>query len=112
MTMDTMQRSRQTADILLAIEAEMRQQGLWADTPPSAHALSSTMPFMYDTLKLHQWLQFVFLPRTPAVIESGGQLPGNCHIHPLAEYEFTRMEFSHTALLELIRQMDNILNAP
>jgi uncharacterized protein YqcC (DUF446 family) len=110
--MDAMERYRQTADILLAIEAEMRRQGLWADTMPSAKALSSTMPFMYDTLKLHQWLQFVFLPRTRAVIEASGQLPGNCHIHPLAEYEFAKMEFPHAALLNLIRQMDNILNAP
>jgi uncharacterized protein YqcC (DUF446 family) len=110
--MDRMERYRQTADILLAIEAEMRRQGIWAETSPGPAALSSTMPFMYDTLKLHQWLQFVFLPRTQAVIEHSGTLPGNCHIHPLAEYEFTKMDFASGTLLDLIRQIDNILNAP
>ena len=111
-TMDRMERYRQTADILLAIDVEMRCQGIWAETPPSAEALRSVMPFMYDTLKLQQWLQFVFLPRTQAVIEMGGMLPSNCHIHPLAEFEFGKMEFAQETLLDLIRQMDNILNAP
>lgn len=107
-----MERYSRTADVLLAIEAELRRQGLWAATPPSAKALSSVMPFMYDTLQLQEWLQFVFLPRTHAVIEAGGVLPGNCHIHPLAEHEFGKLEIELGTLLDLIRQMDNVLNAP
>lgn len=110
--MDKMERYSKTADVLLAIEAEMRRQGLWAANPPSAKALSSVMPFMYDTLQLQEWLQFVFLPRTRAVIESGGALPSNCHIHPLAEHEFGKLQMEHASLLELIRQMDNVLNLP
>lgn len=110
--MDRDERYRKAADVLLAIEAEMRQQSLWESNPPSPEALSSVMPFMYDTLKLNQWLQFVFLPRTKAIIEQGGVLPGNCHIHPLAEHEFGKMEFPDGTLLDLIRQMDNVLNTP
>ena len=110
--MDRMERYNKAADALLAIEAEMRLQGLWASTPPSAKALSSVMPFMYDTLQLQEWLQFVFLPRTRAVIEAGGVLPGNCHIHPLAEHEFSKREMDHGTLLDLIRQMDTVLNLP
>lgn len=110
--MDKMERYRLAADALLAMEAEMRRQGLWSATPPAAEALSSVMPFMYDTLKLQEWLQFVFMPRTHAIIENGGVLPGNCHIHPLAEHEFARLEIDHGSLLETIRQMDNALNLP
>lgn len=97
--------------LLAAIEAEMRQRGLWAGMAPSPEAMSSVMPFMYDTLRLHEWLQWVFLPRTRALIDAGGVLPGNCHIHPLAEHDFARMEEVETGrLLELILQVDRLMN--
>lgn len=98
-------------ELLATVEAEMRRTGLWSAMPPSPEAMSSVMPFMYDTLRLHEWLQWVFLPRTRALIEAGGNLPGNCHIHPLAEHEFARLEEVETgALLELIAQVDALMN--
>lgn len=97
--------------LLAAVEAEMRSRGLWAAMPPSPTAMSSVMPFMYDTLRLHEWLQWVFLPRTRAVMDAGGILPGNCHIHPLAEHEFGKLAGIETAaLLELILQVDTLMN--
>lgn len=110
--MNKQERYEQASAIMQAIETELRSLGLWSDTLPSQQALQSTMPFMYDTLKLHQWLQFIFLPRTQALIAQGGTLPGNCHIHPLAEHEFAKLELEHGTLLDLIRQMDNVLNMP
>lgn len=110
--MELAERHAAARQLLAAIEAEMRTQGLWAADLPSAQALQSVMPFMYDTLKLQEWLQFIFLPRTRALIEQGQGLPANCHIHPLAEHEFTRVEADTCRLLDLIRQMDNLLNAP
>lgn len=98
-------------ELLRAMETEMRAQGLWSALPPAPEALTSAMPFMYDTLKLHEWLQWVFLPRTRAVIESQSPLPGNCHIHPLAEHEFSQLEDKETLrLLDLIRQVDSLMN--
>lgn len=97
--------------LLAAIEAEMRQRGLWSGVAPSPEAMSSVMPFMYDSLHLHEWLQWVFVPRTRALMEAGGVLPGNCHIHPLAEHEFARLEGVETGrLLELIGQVDGLMN--
>lgn len=106
------ERHRSMRALLCEVEAEMRASGLWSDAPPSPTAMASVMPFMYDTLRLHQWLQWVFLPRTRAVLDAGAVLPGNCHIHPLAEHEFARLEDFDTAkLLELIRQVDELMNA-
>ncbi|MDF2445941.1 MAG: hypothetical protein K0S46_1177 [Moraxellaceae bacterium] len=100
-------------NLLQEVEAEMRACGLWSAAPPSAAAMNSVMPFMYDTLRLHQWLQWVFLPRTRAVIDAGAALPGNCHIHALAEHEFARLEDIDTArLLDLVRQVDTLMNTP
>ncbi|HEX4869217.1 MAG TPA: YqcC family protein [Moraxellaceae bacterium] len=102
---------RAMRDLLAAVEAEMRARGLWSPVPPSPAAMASVMPFMYDTLRLHEWLQWVFLPRTLALIDAGRPLPGNCHIHPLAEHEFARLEEVDTvALLDLILQVDSLMN--
>lgn len=100
-------------ELLRALETEMRARGLWSAAPPPPEALTSSLPFMYDTLQLHEWLQWVFLPRTRAVIEAAAPLPGNCHIHPLAEHEFARMTGVDTGpLLDLIRQVDALMNLP
>lgn len=97
--------------LLAAMEAEMRAQGLWAGMPPTPEAMASVMPFMYDTLRLQEWLQWVFLPRTRALMEAGGPLPGNCSIHPLAEHELAKLEQVEVGrLLELIRQVDRVMS--
>jgi uncharacterized protein YqcC (DUF446 family) len=60
---------------LLQLEAELQVQKLWSAVAPDPKALESTTPFMYDTLKLHEWLQWVFIPRLRAVIDAKGGLP-------------------------------------
>lgn len=60
MTTDTTH--QKLLDQLQQLEDELRGQSLWSAVAPSPEARASTMPFMYDTLKLQQWLQWVFLP--------------------------------------------------
>lgn len=111
--MDQTERHQLMLKLMLAVETEMRALRLWSDIAPDARAMSSVVPFMYDTLKLHQWLQWIFLPRTRALIEARGTLPGNCQIQPLAEHEFSRLQDTDTfRLLELIGQIDALMNAP
>lgn len=107
-----MSRHTDVQRLLTDIETEMRRIGLWTNTPPSAQALSSTMPFMYDTLTFQEWLQFVFLPRTQGIIAQGGTLPANSSIHPLAEHEFTQQQLVALELLALIQEMDTVLSQP
>lgn len=109
--MEQAERHQFMLELLRAMETEMRAQGLWSTTPPAPEAMASVTPFMYDTLQLHEWLQWVFLPRTRAVIDAASPLPGNCNIHPLAEHEFARLLDTETSrLLDLIRQVDNLMN--
>ena len=106
------ERHRQMQTLLHAVEQEMRRQRLWAGAPPSPEALSSVMPFMYDTLDPQEWLQWIFIPRTRALMEAGRRLPGNCNIHPLAEHEFSRRnDIDAAPLLELILAIDTLMSA-
>lgn len=71
--------------LLIDIECELRRAQLWSAEVPSAEALASVEPFCVDTMGFDQWLQFVFLPRMRALLESGGALPTACDIATMAE---------------------------
>lgn len=96
---------------LQALEQEMRALALWSTVPPSAEALASTMPFMYDTLAFHEWLQWVFVPRLAALIDAHAPLPGNCHTQALGEHEFAQLApLDCSRLLARLQQIDQLLN--
>lgn len=93
------------------LEAELRTASLWAVVPPSEEALASTLPFMYDTLQIEEWLQWVFVPRLHALMDGGLPLPGECSIQPLAEHEWTRRALlQRDAALRVLAQIDATLS--
>ncbi|HEY9148908.1 MAG TPA: YqcC family protein [Gammaproteobacteria bacterium] len=102
--------SHQLADLLLAIEAQMRQLQLWESRRPEQQALESLMPFCHDTLRFEQWLQWVFLPRMKQVLESGQDFPASSDIYPLAELRLQQLPQHSEPLLQLIRQFDDFIN--
>jgi uncharacterized protein YqcC (DUF446 family) len=88
----------------------MRRLKLWESSPPPAEALQSLMPFCHDTLRLEQWLQWVFLPKMKRVVESEEECPSSSEIAPLAEYRFAQLG-QHTApLLALLERFDSHIN--
>ena len=96
---------------LLQLEAELQVQKLWSAVAPDPKALESTTPFMYDTLKLHEWLQWVFIPRLRAVIDAKGSLPHQSHVYPLADHEWQqRTDFDKQQLQRLLNRIDATLN--
>ena len=98
-------------DHLQQLEAELKAQQLWSATPPSPKALESALPFMYDTMQLHEWLQWVFVPRLRALIEAKGNLPHQSHIQPLAAHEWEkRNDFDKRQLLLVLSRIDGALN--
>jgi uncharacterized protein YqcC (DUF446 family) len=102
----------QTADLLLAIEQEMRRLGLWEITPPPQEALESLVPFCYDTLKFEQWLQWVFLVKMKLALEKQIDFPASSNIATLAEMCFQEMPgFDTKRLLDLLTQFDETINA-
>ena len=67
---------------LQQLQAELQLQKLWSSVAPDPKALESTVPFMYDTLKIHEWLQWVYIPRLHALIDADGVLPHQSHVFP------------------------------
>jgi uncharacterized protein YqcC (DUF446 family) len=98
------------AELLIDIEAELRQLGLWDKLPPPPGALASDQPFSIDTLTLPQWLQFIFLPTLYRLLEEGQPLPGRCGIAPMAEEYFRGQGLASAALEEALRKMDRMLS--
>lgn len=108
--MTTPESSRRIADLLFAIEAEMRRIELWEATTPPPAALASALPFCYDTLAFHQWLQWILLTRLRELLAAGAPLPSGSNIHPLAEHSFAELEHNTDRLLQLIVELDRMLN--
>ena len=98
------------AEVLIDIESELRQLGLWDRVPPSSQALASDQPFCVDTLTLPQWLQFIFLPTLYQLLEDDQALPARCGIAPMAEEFFKGTGWSTGALEEALLLIDSLLS--
>ena len=104
-----MQRYQQLADILLALEAAMRQQGLWATERPSESALQSTEPFCIDTLDFNQWLQFIFIERLKVILETQVPLPQNSGIVAIAEEFYKGAAFNAAPIIGVLADFDRLI---
>ncbi len=98
------------AEVLIDIESELRQLGLWDRIPPSSAALASDQPFCVDTLTLPQWLQFIFLPTLYQLLETDQALPARCGIAPMAEEFFKGGTLSTAGLEAALLRIDNLLS--
>ncbi len=94
------------ASILIGIEREMRQLGIWESTQPDRIALSSEMPFCYDTLSFNQWMQFVLIVRFRTIIDNRAGLPSTCNILPYAAEALGDVKEDTSQLLDLIKDLD------
>jgi len=102
-----MTKEKQIAELLNAVEAELRRIGLWQAQSPSEEALSSQEPFALDTLEPRQWLQWVFIPRFRALLTMNQPLPTGFSIAPYFEENWKgRSEYS--ALIALIHNLDEV----
>jgi uncharacterized protein YqcC (DUF446 family) len=100
----------EVAAVLIDIEAQLRQLGLWDNIPPSTDALASNEPFCVDTLTLPQWLQFVFLPAVYQMVEQEQQLPARCGIAPMAEEFFRGSGLAIDQLVVALLHIDELLS--
>jgi uncharacterized protein YqcC (DUF446 family) len=98
------------AAVLIDLEAQLRQLGLWEEVSPPPGALASTQPFCIDTLSLPQWLQFVFLPKLYSLLEQAMPLPRECGVAPLAEEFFRGSGLNITALIAALEELDRQLS--
>lgn len=97
------------AAVLIDIEAQLRQLGLWDKVSPGAAALASREPFCVDTLTFPQWLQFIFLPTLYRMLEAGEALPERSGIAPMAEEYFRGRGLRSVDLEAALRCIDELL---
>lgn len=106
-----MAQADQVAELLIDVEAHLRQMGLWQAEPMPAEAFESTQPFSIDTMEFYQWLQFVFLPTMYRLIESSQPLPTECAIAPMAEEYFRGSDMLSRPLEKALARVDQLLTA-
>ncbi len=97
-------------DSLLNIEMELRRLDAWSSQPPSVEALQSSQPFAVDTLEFTEWLQFIFIQRMKALVESGAPLPRVSGMAPMAEEHFRGRKQSGGRLISELEVMDKLLS--
>jgi uncharacterized protein YqcC (DUF446 family) len=100
---------KQLEDTLNDIEKELRALNLWETEQPPIDDLQSPMPFCYDTLRLPQWLQWVFLPRCEQILRTRQGIPEQSDIHTIAEYYFSEAGIDAKGLLLSIRRFDRLI---
>jgi uncharacterized protein YqcC (DUF446 family) len=100
----------EVAEVLIDIEAQLRQLGQWHKVRPTIEALASDQPFSVDTLTLPQWLQFVFLPTLYGMLEEGQAVPERCGIAPMAEEYFRGTGLRSRELVAALVRIDELLS--
>lgn len=100
----------EVADVLIDVEAELRQRTLWQSEDPTPEALASTQPFCFDTMSLPEWLQFVFIPHMYRLIDEEQRLPDACGIAPMAEEYFRGSALVQGNLIPSLRRLDRLLS--
>jgi uncharacterized protein YqcC (DUF446 family) len=102
---------REIEQCLDAIEMELRRLDYWQKIPPSATDLASVLPFCCDTLEFPQWLQFIFIVKMRALLQSGAPLPTVCGIRPYAEEYFKQSGTDSGVLCKHLSAIDKLLTA-
>lgn len=97
----------QLSTLFEQLEAQMRTQKLWQQTPPSAEALMSQQPFAIDMLEPNEWLQWIFIARIRALMEQGSPLPQGFEIAPYFEQAWQE-HAQYRELIALIQQIDKV----
>ncbi|WP_439257556.1 YqcC family protein [Lonepinella sp. BR2271] len=94
----------QTKQYLRNLQKILQELDLWQTVPPSEQAFASTQPFAIDYLQAHEWLQWIFIPRMWALLDSGAVLPSKIAISPYVEEALKEQE----RLGELLRPIIEI----
>ena len=100
-----------TTQLLNALQIELQRLDFWQELPPSITAMQSTAPFCCDTMPLHQWLQFIFLPKMRQLIALKQPLPKKIAIAPFAEVAYANEERNVATLIAQLAEIDLLLSS-
>lgn len=86
----------------------LQEYDLWQTIPPTPQAFASEQPFAIDTMAANEWLQWIFIPRIQALLESGAALPTKIAISPYIE-EALKEHSALPQLLSTLVQLEKVL---
>ncbi|MBF0751122.1 MULTISPECIES: YqcC family protein [Pasteurellaceae] len=92
----------QTKFYLEQIRQTMQRLNLWQAMPPAQEAFLSQEPFFLDTMAPEEWLQWVFIPRMQALLESHSPLPNKIAISPYIEEALKEFDGLNLLLAPLV----------
>jgi uncharacterized protein YqcC (DUF446 family) len=101
----------QVATLLDALTATLQGAGQWQAAAPPPSAFASQLPFCCDTLRFTEWLQWLFIPRTRALLDAGRPLPSASGIAPMAEEALQGCDWDTTELIHLLQRFDRLVTA-
>jgi uncharacterized protein YqcC (DUF446 family) len=104
------ERRAEIGPLLDAVQAELGRVGLWETAPPPPASMASALPFCCDSLRFTQWLQWVFIPRTRALLDAGGCFPLKSAMRPMAEEALAGCGWDAGPLIESIGRLDQAIN--
>ena len=90
------------------LQQTMERLALWQTMPPQEEAFFSDQPFALDTMSPTEWLQWIFIPRMYALLESQATLPSQIAIRPYLE-EVLKEEAYLAELLRPIIEIEELL---
>ncbi|KNE86202.1 YqcC family protein [Aggregatibacter aphrophilus] len=99
---------QQTRLHLQNLQHTMERLALWQSVPPQEAAFLSEQPFALDTMNPTEWLQWIFIPRMHALVESQAPLPRQIAISPYLE-EALKEEDYLAELLIPIMEIEKLL---
>ncbi|MEH0834755.1 YqcC family protein [Pectobacterium cacticida] len=91
---------------LVDIERALRESAFWQVVPPEDAAFNSTEPFSLDTMRPEEWLQWVFLPRMHALLDSELALPVELALLPYFEEALDGAPEETAGILRHLGQLD------
>lgn len=95
--------------LLDQVQDVLEKQSLWQTIPPSPDKMMSVQPFSIDTLSFLEWLQWIYIARLRALLESGAELPKGAQVFPYAEEALKAQGDNLSDLLALIAELDDQL---
>ena len=90
------------------LQQTMERLALWQTMPPQEDAFLSDQTFALDTMSPTEWLQWIFIPRMYALLESQAALPSQIAISPYLE-EALKEEAYLAELLRPIIEIEELL---
>jgi uncharacterized protein YqcC (DUF446 family) len=96
--------------MLDALEVELKRLHLWTEEEPDDEQLMSTEPFAIDTMDLHQWFQWLLIPRLRAALTLDEPLPVKSGMAVVVEEFYRGSDKDIRRLLAIVQRIDALLN--